>query len=84
MQQLKQLFPVEKRFSTIKNDSSTVMIVEDIDVWGKYLRAGTVCRILGWREVNGKPYYVVSKGSWEALIEHTLLTNVVENCSSIS
>jgi hypothetical protein len=76
----KSIFPVKKRFSDLKKDGSTVLLTEDVTIWGKHLRSGSVCRILGWREVNGKPYYVVSKGSWEALIEHSVLINIVEHC----
>jgi hypothetical protein len=70
-------FPKIHRFSDAVQSNKTLILDRDYDVFGKILRVGTVLRIVGWREVNGMPFLIVTKGSWESLmnlkeIEHLI------------
>jgi len=46
------------------------MIQEEIVFCEKCFRSGTIFTIVGWREVKGRPYIILSKGSWEGLIDY--------------
>ena len=48
---------------------STVMLKEDLIIHHKCFRSGTVFFVVGWREIHETPYIILSKGSWEGIIE---------------
>jgi hypothetical protein len=58
----------QRRFSDAVNSFQTVILDRDIFVFGKALRAGTVLRIIGRREIRGEHYFVVTKDTWESLL----------------
>jgi hypothetical protein len=64
------IFPLIKIFADIKTSSSTVMLTEEIIIHDKCFRCGTIFSILGWREINEIPYLILSKGSWEGLVNY--------------
>lgn len=64
------IFPLIKRFDDIKSAPTTVILKEETVIHEKYFRTGTIFSILGWREINEKAYLVITKGSWEGLIDY--------------
>ena len=64
------IFPLVKRFEDVKSSASTVILKEETTIHEKSFRSGTIFFILGWREVNEKPYLIISKGSWEGLVSY--------------
>lgn len=59
-----------KRFSDVVDSTHSFILDRDIDVFGKALRLGAVLHIVAWREIEGVPYLVVNKGTWESLIPY--------------
>lgn len=59
-----------KRFSDIIDSTHSFILDRDMEVFGKALRAGAVLHIIAWRDIEGVPYLVVSKGTWESLIPY--------------
>jgi hypothetical protein len=72
------IFPIIKRFNDVKSNVSTVILKEETSIYNKSFRAGTIFFILGWREINEKPYLVLSKGSWEGLVDYEEFVNLIE------
>jgi hypothetical protein len=64
------IFPLVKRFQDVKTSPSSALLKEESVIHDKCFRAGTVFLVVGWREVQGKPYLILSKGSWEGLVPH--------------
>lgn len=63
------VFPLIKRFQALKSSESAFMVTEEIVIHEKCFRRGTIFTVLGWKEINNHPYLIISKGSWEALID---------------
>lgn len=72
------IFPIVKRFQDIKKSSNFVMLRDDVTVYDSSFKAGTVFQILGWREINEKSYLVISKGSWEGLVDFEFIADKIE------
>lgn len=73
------VFPLLKRFEDIKNSSSSVILMEEITIYGKCFRFGTIFQILGWREINKIEYLVLSRGSWEGLVDYNFISTKIYN-----
>ena len=71
------IFPLIKRFEDVRTSASTVMLTEETTIHEKCFRSGTIFFILGWREINEKPYLIISKGSWEGLVEYEEFSNIL-------
>jgi hypothetical protein len=72
-----EFFSPHKRFSDSITSNQSFILDRDIDVFGKTLRAGSVIRIIAWREIKGIPYLVISKGTWESLIAYSEIFDLV-------
>jgi hypothetical protein len=72
------LFPLVKRFEDAKKSPNTVILKEEAVLLEKSFRRGTVLNVVGWRDVNGKPYLIISKGSWEGLIDYDIIASLIE------
>jgi len=75
---MNSLFPLIKKFEDIKKSPNTVILKEETVILEKCFRSGTVLNVVGWREVNGKPYLIISKGSWEGLVEYEKISHLIE------
>lgn len=73
-----KIFPVVRRFEDIKLAESSVILKQDISLHQKGFRSGSIFFILGWREINESAYIVMSKGSWQGLIEFNYIKDKVE------
>jgi hypothetical protein len=71
-------FSPQRRFSDSIGSHNTFILDEDMDIFGKLLRAGSVIRIIAWREVNEVPYLVINKGTWESLIEYSRVFHLLK------
>ena len=72
------LFPLVKRFEDVKKSPNTVILKEEAVLLEKSFRRGTVLNVVGWRDVNGKPYLIISKGSWEGLVDYDIIASLIE------
>ncbi len=63
-----EYFTPQRRFSDSISSSQTILLDEDMEIFGKTLRAGSVLHIVAWRDIEGIPYLIVSKDSWESLL----------------
>lgn len=72
------IFPIIKRFNDIKLSSNTVILRNECIFYNKCFRAGTIFAINGWREIDGIPYLMLSKGSWEGLIKYDEVNLLME------
>jgi hypothetical protein len=72
------IFPLIKRFGDVKKSSSTVILNEEAIIHDKCFRSGTVFFIVGWRELNDKPFLIISKGSWEGLVSYEEFSSKLE------
>lgn len=75
---MNSLFPLIKRFEDIKKSPNTVILREETVILEKCFRQGTVLNVVGWREINSKPYLIISKGSWEGLVEYEKISDLIE------
>lgn len=73
------VFPIIKRFEDIKKTSNSVILTEELVIYEKCFRIGTVFQVLGWREISGKPYLVINKGSWESLVDYEEIKTKIES-----
>lgn len=73
------IFPLIKRFQDIKKSPNSVLLTEEVTIHEKCFRSGTVFQILGWREIKGKAYLVLSRGSWEGLVDYEDFSKKIEN-----
>lgn len=64
------IFPLVKRFQDVKASSMTVMLKEEVTLYEKSFRAGTIMFVVGWKEIFGKPFLILNKGSWEGLVNY--------------
>lgn len=65
-------FPLIKRFADIKHNLTSAMLIHEAEFHKKYFRTGTIFIVVGWREINNKPYLILSKGSWQGLVDYDL------------
>lgn len=72
------VFPLIKRFQDVKRSASTAILMEETVIHHKCFRAGTVFSVVGWREINEKPFLILSKGSWEGLVDYEEFSNKLE------
>jgi hypothetical protein len=73
------IFPLIKRFEDIKKSANSVLLSEETVIHEKCFRRGTIFQILGWREIKGKAYLVLSRGSWEGLVDYEDFSKKIEN-----
>jgi hypothetical protein len=73
------LFPLVKRFQDAKVSNSSALLREECCIHGRCFREGTIFFILGWREVNDRPHLVISKGSWEGMVDYQEFVPLLEN-----
>lgn len=73
------IFPLIKRFQDIKRSANSVLLKEETVIHEKCFRTGTIFQVLGWREIKGKAYLVLSKGSWEGLVDYEEFSTKIEN-----
>ena len=64
-----QSFPVIYRFKDIAKSTKTLLLDMDYKVFGKILKKGTIVRIVGYRDIDSKIFLVISKGTWESLLD---------------
>lgn len=69
------IFPLIKQFKSLKSEQTGIMIKEEMIIHGRCFRTGTVFNILGWKEIDKNPYVILSKGSWEGLVEIQKINN---------
>jgi hypothetical protein len=62
------LFPIVKRFKDVRASLSSAISTEDLTIYEKSFRKGSVFTVIGWREIDKKAYLIINKGSWEGLI----------------
>ena len=72
------IFPLVKRFQDVKSLPSTVILKEDTIIHDKCFRAGTIFIVIGWREIQAKPFLILSKGSWEGLADYSEFSPLIE------
>ena len=65
------IFPLIKRFQSVKVAETGIMLKEEMIIHEKSFRCGTIFNVIGWKEINEKPYLILSKGSWEAIVDIT-------------
>lgn len=75
--------PLVKRFKDVKSSRTTVIIEKDLYVHHKFLRRGTVINIVGYREIVGVRFFIISKGSWEGLIEENQVVSCLKKLDEI-
>lgn len=75
---MNSVFPIIKRFDDVRTLPSTVMLTEETTMHKKCFRAGTIFFILGWRELNDRPYLIINKGSWEGLVDYTEYVDILQ------
>lgn len=73
-----KIFPIVKRFQDVKMLESTVILKTDMTIHEKCFREGTVFFVLGWREINSKAYLIMSRGSWEGLVNFDTINHNIE------
>lgn len=71
------VFPLIQRFEDLRAKTAVMLNTETI-IYGKCFRLGTIFNIIGWRELNQKPFLVLSKGSWEGLVEYDKFLPLLE------
>jgi hypothetical protein len=71
------IFPLVKRFGDVKASPKTVMLCEEMTIHQKCFRSGTILFITGWRELNGKAFLILNKGSWEGLVDFHEISNSI-------
>lgn len=64
------IFPLVKRFQDVKTSPMTVMLKEEATFYEKSFRSGTILFVIGWKEILGKPFLILNKGSWEGLVKY--------------
>lgn len=67
---MSSIFPLVKKFQDVKTSHRTAFLTEETVIHGKCFRSGTVFSVVGWKEVKGKPFIILNKGSWEGLLSH--------------
>jgi hypothetical protein len=67
---MNSIFPLIKRFQDVKSSHTTVILSDEKIFHEKCFRSGTVFFIRGWREINGRAYLILNKGSWEGLVDY--------------
>ena len=72
------IFPLIKRFQDIRKSPNSVLLTEETIIHEKCFRKGTIFQILGWRDIKGKAYLVLSKGSWEGLADYDDFSKKIE------
>lgn len=72
------IFPLIKRFQDIRKSPNSVLLTEETTIHEKCFRKGTIFQILGWRDIKGKAYLVLSKGSWEGLADYDDFSKKIE------
>jgi hypothetical protein len=72
------IFPITKRFKDIKHSDSTVMLKEEMIIHHKCFRSGTIFFVLGWREIGNQPFLILSKGSWQGLVNFNEIQHKIE------
>jgi hypothetical protein len=77
------IFPLIKRFQDIRTSPNSVILTEEVTIHEKCFREGTVFQILGWREIKGKAYLVLTRGSWEGLVDYDDFSRKVENIDQL-
>jgi hypothetical protein len=75
--ELTSIFPLVKRFQDVQS-KNTAFLNEETVIHGKCFREGTIFTILGWREMSGKPFLILSKGSWEGLVNYEDFSSKLE------
>jgi hypothetical protein len=71
-------FSPQKRFSDTINSSKMFILDREIEVFGKTLRAGSVIRIIAWREIENVAYLVINRGTWESLIKYEEVAHLIQ------
>jgi hypothetical protein len=77
--EMTSVFPLVKRFQDMKSKNTTVFLNEETSIHGKCFREGTVFTIVGWREMNEKPFLILSKGSWEGMVSYENFSTKLES-----
>lgn len=77
---MSELFPVTKSFTQSRKSESTVILNSDIQVFGKSLRKGAIVKVLGYRDIAGLQYLILSKGTWEGIVLYEEIRHVLESC----
>lgn len=72
------IFPIVKRFQDVRTSDATVILKEEIVIYEKSFRSGTIFFVLGWREINNGAYLILAKGSWQGLVEYEWIRNKIE------
>jgi hypothetical protein len=72
-------FPKIHRFKDAVKSEKTILLDRDYDIFGKILRVGTVLRVVGWRDIKGQPFLVVTKGSWESLLDLKVVQHLIKS-----
>jgi len=65
------IFPLVKRFQSVRVAETGIMLKEEMIIHEKSFRCGTIFTVVGWKEINEKPYLILSKGSWEGIVDIT-------------
>jgi len=71
------IFPLVKRFQSVKANETGIMLKEEMIIHEKSFRCGTIFNVIGWKEINEKPYLILCKGSWEAIVDISKITNKI-------
>ena len=71
------IFPLVKRFGDVKLSPKTLMITEETVFHEKCFRSGTIFFITGWREINGRAFLILNKGSWEVLVDYREISHML-------
>lgn len=71
------IFPLVKRFQSVKASETGIMLTEEMIIHEKSFRCGTIFNVIGWKEINEKPYLILSKGSWEAIVDIEKINNKI-------
>lgn len=69
------IFPLVKRFKNIKSANTTFVLKEDTSIYTKFFREGTIFSVIGWKDIHNKEFLILSKGSWEGLVEVKFITD---------
>lgn len=77
------VFPLIKRFQDIIKTNSVMMLKEEAIIHDRCFRSGTVFSVIGWREIKDRVYLVLSKGSWEGLVDYEEIHDQLEKIDKI-
>jgi hypothetical protein len=67
-----------KRIFQNFEDKDYLILDRETEVFRRVLRKGTVLKIVGWREIFGSQYILVSKDSWESLLSYDSVKHLIE------